>query len=98
MVRHVNKAPYLLAVVRPRRTVNGPNKSTPTDVKGGLEGVTRSCGKLAIFCCITGAWRRRQLKHVLRMLRTLDRAPRIQYLCLMSDRVYSIPEWAEARW
>ena len=30
MVRHVNKAPYHLALVRPRRTVKGPNKSTPT--------------------------------------------------------------------
>ena len=28
----------------------------------------------------------------------VDRAPRIQYLCLMSDRVYAIPEWAEALW
>ena len=98
MVRHVNKALYLLAMVHLRCTVNGPNKSTPTYVKGGLEGVTWSCGKLTIFCFIMRAWRHWQLKYVLRMLRTLDRAPRIQYLCLISDRVYLIPEWAEVRW
>ena len=58
IVRHVNKASRLWAVVRPRRTVKGQNKSTPTYVNGGFEGVTQSYGKLAIFCCITGAWRR----------------------------------------
>ncbi len=37
-VRQVNTTPYLLTVLRPRLTSNGPKKSTPVFVKGGLSG------------------------------------------------------------
>ena len=52
MARHVDNTPYLLAVVRPRRTVKGPKQLTPASVNGGFEGVIRSSGRLAIFCAL----------------------------------------------
>ena len=67
-------------------------------MNGGFEGVIRSSGRFAIFCCAVGAWRLLQLKHSLRMPRTVDLALIIQNLCLISDRVYSRPECPEMWW
>lgn len=52
-VRQVNITPYLLMVLWPRLTSNGPKKSTPVLVKGGWSGMRRSSGRLAIFCSPT---------------------------------------------
>ncbi len=50
IVKQVNKTPYFLMILLPRLTLKGPKQSTPTYVKGGSDGVTRSTGRLAIFC------------------------------------------------
>lgn len=50
LVKHVKSTPYLFALPRPLLTSNGPKKSMPVFVKGGLSGNNRPSGKFAIFC------------------------------------------------
>ena len=96
--RYVKSTPYILTLLLPRRASNGPKQSTPTWVKGGLEGVILSSGRLAIFCCGAAAWRRLQSRQVLMVLRMLDLALMIQNLCLIMDNVCSRPECPAAWW
>ena len=91
--KHVKMIPYLLTLDRPRRTSKGPKQSTPVNVKGGLEGVTRSTGRLAVFCWPVGDWCFLQVRHFSSILRTADLAFMIQYLWRMRDRVYSSYAW-----
>jgi hypothetical protein len=92
MVRHVKITPYRFALVRPRRTSNGPKQSTPVNENGGFSGVVRSGGRLAIFCLAAGACRFLQLTQPFNTFRTVDLALIIQNLSRIKDNVYSKPE------
>ena len=78
-------------------TMNGPKKSIPTKVNGGLFAVTRSSGKLAIFCSAMGACLRRQLKHPDSSLRTAELALMSQNLSRSKDKTCSLPECPKAK-
>lgn len=98
IAKHVKIIPYCLTRLRARQTWKGPKQSTPTVVKGGWSGVRRSSGRSAIFCSRTGAWQRRQLTHLDRILFTAE-LPLITQNCSRKRlKMYSLPEWPEIRW
>ena len=50
VVRHANKHGHRFAVPRTHLTVNGPNKSTPVNVNGGLHASSLALGSDPINC------------------------------------------------
>ena len=86
MVTQVKIQPYLFTSDHPLFTMNGPKKSTPTKVNGGLFAVARSLSKLAIFCSARGACLRQWLKHLDSSLRTAELALMTQNLSRSKDK------------
>ena len=92
MDQQVNKTPYLFTWLLALRTTNGPKQSTPTNVKGGFSGVTRSVGKSVICCSPNGACLLLQSKQPRSTLLTAVLALRIQNLSRIKDSTCSRPE------
>jgi hypothetical protein len=70
---------------------NGPKQSTPTNVNGGLSGVTRCSGRSAIFCSPTAACLLLQSTQRLRISFREFRAPIIQKRSLINDKTCPRP-------
>jgi hypothetical protein len=96
--KHVNNTPYLFTRLRPLLTRNGPKQSTPTHANGGLSGVTRCCGRSAIFCSPTGACLLLQSTQLLKISFRIFRAPTIQKRSLINDRTCSNPLCPASWW
>ena len=94
LVKHVYTQPYLLTWERPWTSLNGPNTSTPTQVKGRRSGWHRCGGKSAIFCTQGGEYNRLQTTQLRLILLIMGRAFTIQYFSRTWLSTHSLPRWA----